>query len=240
MKFLIAIVALALIGYFAFPKIAPWLIEQPVLQDKLEEIGSTKISESLALENVNKRPEVKQFLKDVPGGIVEVDNESEGEYNVHVYEIKNGHTATFNWYRVSIKSGEIRPQFEITPEKESEAPKGTVTGKLCYPSEFLPKGLIEAKRVSDSSIFVQDYPGSENGGTNNYSFELEEGDYYLKYVISKQFIGYSTTVCPTGQEESCGDTKQRVLRKASVKVGQTVSGYDLCDFYYKDSNAPKF
>lgn len=228
------------VGIYAFQWWGPWLVEQPQVADKLEEIASTKISEGLALENVKKLPEVEQFLKDVPGGIVEVDNESEGQYNVHVYEIKNGHTATFNWYRVSIKSGEIKPQFEIAPEKESEAPKGTVTGRLCYPSEVLPKGLIEAKRPSDSSIFVQDYPGSGNGGKSNYSFELEEGEYYLRYTISKQFIGYSTTVCPTGQEESCGDKKPRELKTVSVKAGQTVSGYDLCDFYYKDSNAPKF
>lgn len=229
------------VGIYAFQWWGPWLVEQPPVVNKLEEIASTKISEELALEKVRNLPEVQEYLKNVPNGKVEVDNELEGEINVHVYEIKNGHTATFNWYRVSIKSGEIRPELEIEPEKEDvPAAKGTVTGKLCYPSEVLPKGLIEAKRVSDSSIFTQDYPGSENGGKQNYSFELEEGDYYLRYTISKAFIGYSTTVCPTGNEQTCGDTKQRILRKASAKVGQIFSGYDLCDFYYQRSNAPEF
>lgn len=68
-------------------------------------------SRQQAVLNVKKLPEVQDYLKRVPNGRVEVDNELEGEYNVHVYEIKDGHTATFNWYRVSIKSGEIRSEF---------------------------------------------------------------------------------------------------------------------------------
>lgn len=74
---------------------------------------STKISRELAIENVKKMPEVQDYLKRVPKALVEVDNELEGEYNVHVYEVKNGHTATFNWYRVSIKSGDVRAEFEF-------------------------------------------------------------------------------------------------------------------------------
>lgn len=88
-----------------------YYISQNTLPSVLEEIGSTKISRDLAVENVKKLPEVQEYLKNVPKGIVEVDNELGGEYNVHVYEVKNGHTATFNWYRVSIKSGEIRSEF---------------------------------------------------------------------------------------------------------------------------------
>lgn len=74
-------------------------------------LSLTGITTNQAVENVKKLPEVQQYLKDVPNALVEVDNEIEGEYNVHVYEIKDGHTATFNWYRVSIKSGEVRSEF---------------------------------------------------------------------------------------------------------------------------------
>lgn len=87
--------------------------ENSILLNQLAEFASTKISRNLAVENVKKLPEVQDYLQRVPSGRVEVDNELEGEYNVHVYEIKNGHTATFNWYRVSIKSGEVRPEFEV-------------------------------------------------------------------------------------------------------------------------------
>ena len=228
MKIIVVIfILLAVAGYY--------VLQNGVPENIPTEILSTKISSDLAVENVKKLPEVQQYLKDVPNGKVEVDNELEGEYNVHVYEVKNGHTATFNWYRVSIKSGEIRPEFEINSTNT-----GTILGKLCYPSEVLPPGKIEAKRLSDNQIFTQDYPGNQNGGKSNYAFELEEGDYYLRYRVADDLIGYSTTVCPTGQEETCGDSKQRIIRKAEVKSGETVSGYNLCDYYYNDSNAPKF
>src|SRR3990167_1927271 len=98
MKIIVLLVLALIIGYFAFQKLTPLLLDQ------LAEVGSTKISRGLAVENVKKLPEVQEFLKNVPNGKIEVDNESEGEYNVHVYEIKDRHTATFNWYTVSIKS----------------------------------------------------------------------------------------------------------------------------------------
>ena len=113
MKYLILVIIIvaALIG------VGYWLIfsENSPLLNTLSETGSTKVSRQQAVEKVKNLPEVKEYLKNVPNGKVEVDNELEGEYNVHVYEVKNGHTATFNWYRVSIKSGEIR----------SELPRGS-------------------------------------------------------------------------------------------------------------------
>ena len=105
MKIILLTLLIITLGYFAFQKAAPLLLDQ------LAEIGSTKINRNLAVENVKKLPEVQEYLKEVPKALVEVDNEEEGEYNVHVYEVKNGHTATFNWYKVSIKSGEVRSEF---------------------------------------------------------------------------------------------------------------------------------
>lgn len=104
MKIVVVIfILLAVAGYYTFQNGVPDNI--PV------EIASTKISYELAEDKVKNLPEVQEYLKNVPNGKVEVDNELEGEYNIHVYEVKNGHTATFDWYRVSIKSGEIRSEF---------------------------------------------------------------------------------------------------------------------------------
>lgn len=100
----VILILLAAAGYFVLQNGIPESIPVETL--------STKISRGMAVEKVKKLPEVQLYLKDVPNGKVEVDNEAEGEYNVHVYEIKNGHTATFNWYRVSIKSGEVRGELE--------------------------------------------------------------------------------------------------------------------------------
>ncbi|MBI2315030.1 hypothetical protein HYU93_03170 [Candidatus Daviesbacteria bacterium] len=160
--------------------------QKDIILDQIAEVASTKISHQVAIENIKKLPEVQQYLKDVPNGKVEVDNELEGEYNVHVYEVKNGHTATFNWYRVSIKSGEIRPEFEVEqtdgqkPQEQQSSktsnstsepriPAGTVSGKVCYPSEVIPKGKLEVKRLMDGYTFSENYPGSLKGVEPTYS-----------------------------------------------------------------------
>lgn len=234
---------LVIIGIIALGVALDLRRENSILLGQLEEVGSTKISRDLAIENVKKLPEVQEYLKNVPEGIVEVDNELEGEYNVHVYEVKNGHTATFNWYRVSIKSGEVRSEFpvEANPEQQSsKTPTGTVSGKICYPSEIIPKGKLEVKRLLDGNITYEDYPGSVEGVKPTYSFQLGPGDYYIRYNVDNKIFGYSTTVCPTGNETTCADTKKRVPVMAVVKDGQTLENYDLCDYFYKDSNAPKF
>ena len=217
-------ILLAAAGYF--------MLQNGVPDSFPVEISSTKISRNLAIENVKKLPEVQDYLKRVPNGKVEVDNELEGEYNVHVYEVKDGHTATFNWYRVSIKSGKVSSEFEI--------PTGTVSGKICYPSEVIPKGKLEVKRLLDDYTIDEDYPGSISGEKPTYLFQLQTGDASISTNVDGKIFGYSTTVCPTGNETTCADTKKRVPVMAVVKDGQELKNYDLCDYYYKDSNAPKF
>ncbi|MDP3733135.1 MAG: hypothetical protein Q8Q91_01205, partial [Candidatus Daviesbacteria bacterium] len=82
-------------------------------------------------------------------------------------------------------------------------------------------------------------PGSGNGGGQTYTIELESGEYYLKYETSSGQSGYHTDVCPTGSETSCGEVQRKNI-KAVVVSGQTVSGFDLCDFYYQPAQEPKF
>lgn len=117
---------------------------------------------------------------------------------------------------------------------------GTVTGKLCYPSSFLPKGNIEAKNINNQQVYSQDYQGTENGGETNYTIELPEGEYHLRYKVSTELNGYHTTVCLTGTETSCADTEKRIIASAVVKPNQTTTQHDLCDFYHNPSNAPDF
>ncbi|MDO8638238.1 MAG: hypothetical protein Q7R43_01590 [Candidatus Daviesbacteria bacterium] len=102
----VVLILLAVAGYF--------MLQNGVPDNFPVEIPSTKISRELAVDNVKKLPEVQEYLKNVPSGKVEVDNEIEDEYNVHVYEVKNGHTATFNWYKVSTKTGKPEPEFVQT------------------------------------------------------------------------------------------------------------------------------
>lgn len=131
-------------------------------------------------------------------------------------------------------------QKNIASSSAPQTASGKVGGKLCYPSEVLLPGILEAKRISDSKVTTQNYPGSMSGGGNIYSFDLEEGEYVLRYKVSDSLIGYSTTICPTGNETTCGDAKKRELIVAKVMPGGKITNYDLCDFYYSSSNVPTF
>src|SRR3989338_2193740 len=78
------------------------------------------ISPNEALAKVRELAEVKSYLEQVPNAKVEVDSTDEetNTYLVHVYEIKNGHTATFNWYTVDKKTGEITAEFDFEEGSE--------------------------------------------------------------------------------------------------------------------------
>ncbi len=75
------------------------------------------LTQEQAVERIKGLTEVKNYLEEVPAGRVELESsERAGVYLIHVYEIKNGHTATFNWYRVDKATGEIKSEFEFEEE----------------------------------------------------------------------------------------------------------------------------
>jgi hypothetical protein len=122
--------------------------------------------------------------------------------------------------------------------------KGTLSGKLCYPSSFLPEGKIEAKNTQTNESVFLPYPGSANGGKSSYELQVPPGSYKVRFSVMmpnnpEPMPGYHTAC--TGVEKICQD--QNTTREAltvSVKAGQTTTGVDLCDFYYKIENEPKF
>lgn len=126
------------------------------------------------------------------------------------------------------------------PTASPSAVMGTVKGKLCYPSQFLPEGTIEAKNTLTKEVATLNYPGSENGGASSYSFDLNPGSYYLRYKTSGDSYGYHSETCPTGMETSCAQENERVLVTVNVEAGQTIDGHDLCDFYYSEDTKPEF
>jgi len=60
---------------------------------------------------VSALPEVQEYLRSVPSGQVVIDHEDRetNSYLIHVYEVKDGHTASFNWYEVNKTSLKITP-----------------------------------------------------------------------------------------------------------------------------------
>ncbi|MBI2029632.1 hypothetical protein HYT02_04405 [Candidatus Gottesmanbacteria bacterium] len=65
------------------------------------------------IERIKNLPEVQEYLKNVPNGKVELSGQDDQNYNIQVFEIKDGHTATFNWYYVNKSTGEIKKEFEF-------------------------------------------------------------------------------------------------------------------------------
>lgn len=116
---LIIITVLTVLGFFILSQGKPQL---PIESLK-------KITTEQARMVVQNLPEVQEYLKNVPNGKVEVDNEQEGKYNVHVYEVKNDHSATFNWYTVDIKTGKPVAQFDSGKTEETSTAKGVVIVK---------------------------------------------------------------------------------------------------------------
>ncbi len=127
-----------------------------------------------------------------------------------------------------------------SPVSGGGAATGNITGKLCYPSEFLPEGTIEAKSVNSQTFVSELYPGSENGGGSTYSLAVPAGTYILRYKASNTLAGYHTDVCSTGLETSCAQDNPREHIEITVAADQTVKNVDLCDFYYAPGNAPEF
>ncbi|MBI2622406.1 hypothetical protein HYW66_02125 [Candidatus Microgenomates bacterium] len=72
--------------------------------------GGTSVTQDVAVRQVKNLPEVMQYLKSVPNGQVLVDHEDKetGSYVIQVFEVKNGHTATFNWFLVDKKTGQVK------------------------------------------------------------------------------------------------------------------------------------
>ncbi|MDP3726447.1 MAG: hypothetical protein Q8R36_04600, partial [bacterium] len=69
------------------------------------------ITKEDAITKVKARPEVIDYLKRVPEGLVAVSGGEDNSYLIQVYEFTNGHTATFNWYNVDKTTGSVEKQF---------------------------------------------------------------------------------------------------------------------------------
>jgi hypothetical protein len=132
----------------------------------------------------------------------------------------------------------------VSPCRGEENNMGKITGKLCYPSSYLPKGQIVAKNTNTGEVCKQDYPGSFAGGGVNYTLELIAGKYILRYEAyastkdPELFSSGYYTICVT--ENKCKNTELRSVIPVEVISGQVTSGIDLCDFYYLPETEPNF
>ncbi len=78
---------------------------------KFDNAENNAISKEQAIAKIRALPEVIDYLKRVPNGLIAVNGEENDSYSVQAYEIINGHTATFNWYKVDKITGTVEKQF---------------------------------------------------------------------------------------------------------------------------------
>lgn len=141
---------------------------------------------------------------------------------------------------------ELENEFDliITTFKFSDqaSASGTVSGKLCYPSDFLPPGEIIAKNITTGKLTTTQYPGSMNGGASTYTIELPAGNYHLKYQAhastSKPDIftsGYYDECAKTMHTNECTPDSGHINISVMVTTGQTIDKIDLCDFYASET-----
>ena len=117
----VTVIVLGIVGYLNFYKPEKGPPETTAINNTAEEtpanpIQKSPISDQEAIEKIRQLPDVKKYLRDVPTAKILIDHE-EPETNswvIHVFEIKNGHTATFNWYTVDKMTGKITAEFDIS------------------------------------------------------------------------------------------------------------------------------
>jgi hypothetical protein len=113
---LIILTSLLLIGTNLNPDKEPILdaIEETISNEE-EIITTSDINEKTdrAINLVTTLPEVQKWQELIDStdnsgkAIIEVDSRDEDIYTVHVYELKDNNTATFNWYLVDLESDQI-------------------------------------------------------------------------------------------------------------------------------------
>lgn len=69
------------------------------------------LSKNNAVAKIKALPEVINYLQRVPNGLVAVNGEEDNAYLIQAYEFKDGHTETFNWYKVDKTTGEVKKEF---------------------------------------------------------------------------------------------------------------------------------
>ena len=110
---------------------------------------------------------------------------------------------------------------------------GTVTGRLCYPSEGIPPLTLYFEDVGSGDVFEFDYPD----GLPAYTVDLLPSTYYAYAYATGTSIGgsYSQAVL-CGLSVNCTD---HTLLPFVVQPGQTTADIDICDYYGDPGDIPE-
>jgi hypothetical protein len=128
-------------------------------------------------------------------------------------------------------------QADPQPEAPTETPEdiyntGTVEGKVCFPSEYIPAMYLYLANVNTQETTIISIP--ENQG--NFSGGVPEGTYTAYAWLADYTMGgtYSEAVL-CGLSIDCSDHS---LVEFEVIQGETTSGIEVCDWYGGPSDVP--
>jgi hypothetical protein len=104
--------------------------------------------------------------------------------------------------------------FYVDIDVDDEPIQGTVTGLVCYPSEFNPRMTLYFENVRTGEVFQFAQPQARN----EYKVVLPNGRYYA-YAWAPDF-----------QLEGAYVNPDRTLKSFPVRGGQTTTDINLCDW----------
>lgn len=130
---------------------------------------------------------------------------------------------------------EIQPTVAPTeiPDDLAAGP-GQVSGRLCYPSEFIPPMVLHFLEIDSDQLTSVDH----SSGEPSYSVELPAGTYYAFAFRSDVEMGGGgayTDYIACGAEEGCGDQS---LHAFDVPADGQVSDIDICDWVIPADDLP--
>lgn len=135
-----------------------------------------------------------------------------------------------------------------SPEPSPTAPgNGTITGKLSYPSEFIPPLRVVAFSLTDGKAYFVDTAENQP----EYSIGVPAGTYYVVSYLHEgvpgntgeadsytlgggPFAGGYTQMVPCGLSVDCNDHS---FLPVTVSAGQTVTA-DPADWYAPEGTFP--
>jgi hypothetical protein len=125
---------------------------------------------------------------------------------------------------------------EGAPTKSAATPqpaRGTISGHLIYPSEYLPAMRVVA---FDSATIAVVATVDTVEGQNAYELSVPAGMYYVvTYTLEGDLAGGYSQMVPCGLDVSCAD---HTLIVVSVAVGGTAGGINPDDWYAPAGSFP--
>ena len=125
----------------------------------------------------------------------------------------------------------LEPPYPVSTETPVQPAMGTVAGKICYPSEFIPAMTAYFTNVTNGEY--TELQITEN--QSDYHIDLLPGRYIAFAYPERGNGGSYSRAVPCGLSVECIDHTTLAF---DVRLGETTSGIDICDWYSPESVPP--